>query len=352
MTTKIIPLHKPHPNWTKREESYDIRNYNNGISRKKEGNEFVYFYIKSGNEVSDQDLQRINKLRIPPAWTNLWISKDPKSSIQAIGVDIKGRKQYIYHHVHIAESDKKKFIRLLNFIKAIPSLEKVMKTHSKLPPYHLYKVITTMLSIVKSLHLRVGKEQYAQQNKSYGISSLKKTHIKIVGDVIKFRFRGKSKQMLSYSLYDPTIKSHLQLLLRLEGDKLFQYMDENDVIRRVTDTDLNKYIQEHMGSEFTVKDFRTYAANFHFIQALLNETSKRLPKNQKIIKKNIINSLKITARYLRHTKAISKKSYVMNYCINLYQDEPEYFIKRKYDDPDEVLLDILKLYKKNILDKK
>lgn len=332
-----------------REESYDIRNYENGISRKKVNNEFVYFYIKTKNEIPKHELDRIYKLKIPPAWTDLWISIDHKSNIQAIGTDTKGRKQYIYHHKHIVEAEKKKFSRLFNFIRAIPNLEKIIKNHNKLPAYHKYKVIATMLLIVKELHLRVGKEQYARENKSYGVSSLKKSHLKFEGDTIKLKFKGKSKKILSYSLKDSNIKEHLQFLLKLEGDKLFQYLDENDKVRKITDSDLNHYIQDHMGSEFTIKDFRTYAANFHFIRAILDETKKRTPKNEKVIKKNILNALKTTAHYLRHTKAISKKSYVMNFVTDLYQSQSDYFVKRKYDDPNEVLIDLLKLYKKNIL---
>jgi DNA topoisomerase-1 len=296
-----------------REDSYDIRNYKDGIFRKKINDKFIYYYIKNNKEISQKDLNRIKKLGIPPAWENLWVTIDPKSKIQAVGIDNKGRKQYRYHTDYIEIAEKKKFLRLLDFIKSLPNLENYIKIHSKLNIYDKLKVITTMLKIVKLTYMRVGKEQYARENKSYGISSLKKTHMKINGDIINFNFKGKSKQRLNYVLINHDIKSHLQILQKLEGEKLFQYIDIDNKIKKITDKDLNEYIQTFMGKDFTIKDFRTYAANYHFINFLLNETKKRLPNNDKIMKKNILTSLKKTAKFLKHTKAISKKSYVMNF---------------------------------------
>ncbi len=331
-----------------REDSYDIKNYKDGISRKKQNDKFFYFYIKNNTEINSKDLDRIKKLGIPPAWENLWVSSDSKSKIQAVGTDSKRRKQYRYHNDYIELAEKKKFIRLYDFIKALPTLENHISKHSKLNIYDKYKVITTMLKIVKLTHMRVGKEQYARENKSYGISSLKKSHMKINGDVINFNFMGKSKQRLNYVLINHDLKTHLQILEKLEGEKLFQYIDTDSKIKKITDSDLNEYIQTFMGVDFTIKDFRTYAANFHFIKNLLNETKKRLPKNDKIKKKNILKSLQKTAKFLKHTKAISKKSYVMNFIIELYMNNSSYFTSRKYNTIDDVLLELLKLYKKSI----
>lgn len=330
--------------------SHDQKHFDEGICRKRiKDNKFIYYYIKNGKEIEKNDIERINKLKIPPAWENVWIAIDKENAIQAMGVDNKNRKQYRYHELHIQEAEEQKFLRLLEFIKSIPKLEKSMKKDETLGIYSKDRVIMTMLSIVKAVHMRVGKECYAQTNKSYGISSLKKIHAKIENGKVIFRFKGKSNKRLSYSIDDHDIILHLKMLMKLQGEKLFQYIDENENIRRVTDTDLNQYIQENMGKEFTCKDFRTYAANHYFIKSVLAETQKRLPKQKNIIKKNILNALKKTAYYLRHTKAISQKSYVMKFGVDMYMNNPSYFIERKNDDPNEVLLDLLKLYKKNIL---
>jgi DNA topoisomerase-1 len=337
----------------KRMSSYDERNYSSGIYRvKTDSNKFEYFFVSTDKPISQIHLKRIHKLRIPPAWINVWISSDPLTTIQVIGTDTKGRKQYIYNEIHIKEAEKQKFLRLIDFIKRIPILDKSLEKDLSLPIYSKNRVIVTMLYIVKKVHMRVGKEQYARTNKSYGISSLKKKHVFISSnykdDVIRFRFKGKSNQRLSYTLYDHEIKRHIHILLKLEGDKLFQYIDEHNYIRKVSDTDLNEYIKENMGEQFTIKDFRTYAANLYFIETLLRETRKRTPKNQKIIKKNIKIAFMKTAKHLKHTKSISKKSYVMNYILDLYQSSPIYFIERKHSNSNRVLLELLQNYKKQI----
>jgi DNA topoisomerase-1 len=125
-----------------------------------------------------------------------------------------------------------------------------MKEHSKLDFYNKKRVIVTMLQIVKLVHMRVGKEQYARENKSYGISSLKKSHLKIINDIIRFNFKGKSRKQLSYTLRNKNIQNHLELLLKLEGEKLFQYIDDNNKIHIMNYKDLNEYIQEFMGKDF------------------------------------------------------------------------------------------------------
>jgi DNA topoisomerase-1 len=328
-----------------RAESYDKTHHDNGIYRKKVKDTFEYYYISTNKKVNKNDIERIKKLRIPPAWENVWIAKDPKSKIQVIGIDVSGKKQYLYNQEHIKQAEEEKFLRLEKFAKSMPKLEQALEIHKKLPSYHIDKVIALMLELVKRLHIRVGKEQYAKQNKSYGISSLKKTHVKVNSDTVKFSFKAKSRQNVSYTIVDRTIKNHIIELLKLKGEKLFQYVDpDNGKIKPIRDYDLNAYIQEFMG-KFSVKDFRTYAANYHFIESLLNETKKHVPKDNKTIKKNIVNAIETTAFYLRHTKSISKKSYIMNFAVQTYIDDPEFFIRRRNKDPNKVLLELLKLRK-------
>lgn len=336
----------------KGELSYDEKNYDTGIVRVKVNDnthqkepKYEYFYVKTRKKVSPEDLDRILKLKLPPAWDNVWISGTAKSDIQAVGIDSKNRKQYKYNDKHIKSAEKEKFLRLFKFIGALPKLEKIINKHLLLHVYNKDHVIATMLELVQELHLRVGKEQYAKTNKSYGISSLKKVHVKLSGDEIKFNFKGKSNQRLSYTLHDAKIRQHLDMLLKLNGDKLFQYIDDNGIIRKVYDIDINDYIQKYMGPEFSAKDFRTYAANYYFVKTLLNETKK----NTNNIKKNILNAIKVSAKHLSHTKNISKKSYIMSFCIELYMKHPEFFVSKKYDNPTTVLTEILKIYKKKMI---
>lgn len=333
--------------------SYDEKHYEEGITRKKVNNEFVYYYINNEKEITKKDLDRIKKLKIPPAWTNLWVARDSESNIQAIGTDAKGRKQYRYHHVHIELAEKDKFIRLNNFIKDIPKLNKILAQDSLKPMYDKHRIISIMLQMVQDYHMRVGKEIYAKKNRSYGISSLRKKHVKIGNGVIYLKFKGKSNQRLHYTINNEYYIKSIKMLMKLDGDKLFQYAstDQNGVekIMSISDRDLNLYIQENMGIDYSIKDFRTYGANYHFIRSLLKETQRRTPNDRKAIKKNIINAFKSTARQLKHTKSISKKSYVMNFALELYQNNPELFVEHKNEDPNDFLIILLKMYKKNIL---
>jgi DNA topoisomerase I len=321
-----------------------------GITRKRIGKSFFYYYISNEKPVAERDMKRINKLRLPPAWENIWISKDPGATIQATGMDNKNRKQYRYHEKHIKKAEEKKFVRLYKFIQATPKLNKMITKHLKLHPYDIDHVIVTMLEIIKKIHIRVGKECYVKANKSYGISSLRKHHVKITGDLIVFKFKGKSNKRLTYSFRSKHIKQHLKALMKLEGDKVFQYLDDCQKVRSVSDKDLNMYIQKWMGP-FTCKDFRTYAANFYFVKTLLQETKTRTPKSATEIKRNLRTAFRKTSFYLRHTKNIAKKSYVIDFVRELYLSDPGYFYRHRFDNPNDILLKLLKLYKSKIIGK-
>ena len=213
--------------------------------------------------------------------------------------------------------------------------------------YSKERIIALMINIVKETNMRVGKEIYAQTNKSYGICSMKKSHIKIDENkkVVKFNFKAKSNKQVQYTIKDQEIVNELILLLKLDGDKLFQYKTDNNTLLKVSDVDLNQYIQKYMGKLFTMKDFRTYAANYYFIKALIKETKKKNPINQKIAKKNLSNAQETTAFYLRHTKNISKKSYTMELIRDTYINNPNYFIENKNSKPLIILLELLKDFK-------
>ena len=323
----------------------------------KKGNpklKFKYFYARNNEEVTNEDLERINKLGLAPAYADVWVSDDPNSKIQATGLDAKKRKQYRYHPKHIEISNENKFLRLFKFIKSIPKLDEKMEEDKKNTLYSKNRTISVMLTIVRELNIRVGKECYAQTNKSYGISSLKKSHVTLTNDgtVIKLNFKAKSNKQVSYTLKDPEIVGEIKQLLNLEGEKLFQYISESNNVLRVSDIDLNQYIQNYMGKSFSCKDFRTYAANFYFIKALLAETKKRSPKNKKIIKQNLNIAQENTAFYLRHTKSISKKSYTMSLIRDMYNDNPTWFINNKNRQPLNVLIDLLKMFKDKIKEKR
>jgi DNA topoisomerase-1 len=311
---------------------------------------FKYYHIQTDKEVSAEEQLRINKLGLAPAYVDVWVSDDPNSKIQATGMDAKGRKQYRYNQLHIADANVNKFLRLYKFIKSIHKLDSAMDTDIKGPAYSKNRTISLMLKIVQKLFMRVGKEIYAKTNKSYGITSMKKSHVKIDESkwVAKFNFKDKSNKQVQYTLDDADLVKEIHQLMSLDGEKMFQYKSDANNILRATDVDLNQYIQEKMGKGFSVKDFRTYASNFYFIKSLLKETKNRNPVSKKIIKQNLNLAQENTAHYLRHTKSISKKSYTMGLIRDLYDTDPGYFIENKNKQPLTVLLDLLKKFKDNI----
>ena len=350
----------------KRAKAFDDKNRKKGIYRVEYKDEndldknnnpkikFKYYYSETNEPVTKEDQERINKLGLAPAYKNVWVSIDPNSKIQATGFDSKNRKQYRYNPKHIIKSSENKFLRLYKFIKAMPVLDKKIEADKYNEIYDKTRVISLMLQIIKELNMRVGKEVYARKNKSYGISSLKKTHVSFLDDdKLKFSYKGKSNKHVTYRLKDKYLVSEVKKLLDLEGKKLFKYINkQTQNILRVTDADINQYIQSVIGKQFTVKDFRTYAANYHFMKALLNITKKRKPKNKKILKKNLSEAQENTAFYLRHTKNISKKSYTMSLIGEMYFNNPQWFVRHYNQDPLKVLIKVLKTYRNLIKDKR
>jgi len=315
---------------------------------KKPKIKFNYYHISDNKPVSNIEQIRINKLGLAPAYEDVWVSDDPESKIQATGIDAKGRKQYRYTQTHIEDAGTEKFLRLYKFINVIHKLNKAIDNDIQGDLYSKNRTIATMLNIVKELNIRVGKECYAKINKSYGISSMKKSHIKIDETklIAKFNFKAKSNKQVQYTLTNKEIVKELINLMKLDGEKMFQYKTQSNDILKISDVELNQYIQSNIGKEFSCKDFRTYAANFYFVKALIKETRNRNPIDQKIAKKNLSLAQENTAFYLRHTKSISKKSYTMDLIRDTYISNPDYFIQNKNKQPLTVLIELLKMFKK------
>ena len=317
---------------------------------KKPKIKFKYYHLADNKPVSDEEQIRINKLGLAPAYEDVWVSDDPNTKIQATGLDAKGRKQYRYTQIHVADAGTDKFLRLYKFIKVIHKLNEAIDADIKGELYSKNRTIAIMLNIVKELNIRVGKECYAKTNKSYGISSMKKSHVKIDETklIAKFNFKAKSNKQVQYTLSNKEIVKELINLMNLEGEKMFQYKTPSNDILKVSDVDLNQYIQSNIGKEFSCKDFRTYAANFYFVKALIKETRYRNPTDQKTAKKNLSLAQENTAYYLRHTKSISKKSYTMDLIRDTYMSNPDYFIQNKNKQPLTVLIELLKMFKEKI----
>lgn len=291
---------------------------------------FRYYYYKNNREVSEKDYKRIKKLGIIPSYRDVWISENEKDKLQAYGYDNNGKKQYRYNEEFVKEMTKKKFERIVLLIEKLPKLKRVIKKDRELDIKEKDKVISLMIELLLEYHMRIGKEEYAKNNKSYGLASLKRRHVKKEGKVIRIKYMGKSKQEIEYIVEKKRYVEDIKRLLKREGkesDNIFRYGDG----KKITYKDVNEYIKRKIG-EFSAKDIRTYAANYRFVSALKR---MREPENEKEIRENIKRAYEITAERLRHTKNISKKSYVMDIIEEMYRENPIYF--KEGNDANEIM---------------
>lgn len=339
--------------------SYDEKNYSNGILRIGVKDNFQYIYTSNNVPVTNEiELERIKKLKIPPIWTYVWISIDPNSEIQVIGHDTSGKKQYLYTQKHKDEATKSKFKNLKKFISKLPKLANVLKKHKELPLFDKNRVLAIITEIILLTGIRAGKEFHAKKSGSYGITSLRKNHIKLDNnDKITLSFSGKGGIQHKHIIYDKGIHDYLEQLLKLrisnkdKDDKLFLY-HENPLstiptIKKITEHDLNNYLHENVDKDIVIKDIRTFVVNFLLIKKLLNDsTNKELTLKKK--RKILLNAIKQTAEFIQHTPNISKKSYIHPKILEEFVNNYDYFYtsnkneKSKGSDPVNILIDLLK----------
>lgn len=259
---------------------------------------------------------RIKKLVIPPAWENVWICKRPDGHLQATGIDKLGRKQYKYHPRWNQVRNQTKFYRLRAFGEALPAIRKRIETDLKLPGYPQNKVLAAMVSLLERMNIRVGNAFYEKLYGSFGLTTLKDHHVKINGTNLKLMFRGKKGIEHSLSLKSHKLSKIIQGCKDIPGKELFQYYDEEGIRRTVDSGMINNYIREISGSDFTAKDFRTWAGTLHAIHAFkevgefttITEMNKKIPA-----------ALDIVAKQLGNTRTVTRKYYVHPVVINLYQ---------------------------------
>jgi len=328
-------------------QSYDEKNYENGILRKKdklinkEKNLYSYKYIdaKNNKEIKDEKiLERIRKLRIPPKWNYVWISKDPNTEIQVIGHDDRGKKQYLYTTEHKINATNKKFGNLSLLVSLIPKLDKVLEEDSKLGDYDKNKILSTITKIILITGIRAGKEFHVTRNKSYGITSLRKKHIKFNDEKkeVILKFKGKSNIIHTHKINNEYIFNHLKNIYKLklsndDDDKLFLYYDkQNKEVKKINEFDLNDYLHNKIHPDIVIKDLRTYLVNYLLISSLLKNTTLKITKQSKPkLKKFIKQEIEKVAEYIQHTPSICKNSYIYPPIIEKFLNDPNYFLNKK-----------------------
>lgn len=285
--------------------------------RIRKGKGFCYT-DDSGQHVSDPELKDFFKsLVIPPAWEQVTINSSPRAKIQATGYDAKGRKQYIYNPKYRQQQDDLKFDRIIRFANRLEHMRRVTGQHLRKRKLNRDKVLATMVRLLEAAFFRPGNEYYRKANQSFGLTTLRSRHLEIRGNEMIFTFRGKSGQEQEKHIVDARLTKIVQELDELPGYEIFKYMDEDGNIHDIRSNDLNEYIREVMGEEFSAKDFRTWAGTVIAAMAL-DELGAVASEDQKRLKKNIRDAVVTVSEKLGNTPAIARSSYIDPRVISHY----------------------------------
>ena len=301
-----------------------------GIARRRNGHGFK-FVRPTGAAIKDSEtIERVRRLAVPPAWDEVWISPDPRGHIQAVGRDAKGRKQYRYHEQWRRVRDDAKYDHVVDFAKALPAIRRAARRHLKLKGLPKQKVLAAVVLVMEKTLIRVGNDEYAKQNDSYGLTTLQDRHAKVNGQRVRFTFRGKSGVEHDIDLDDPELSKIVHKCRELPGHELFQYVDEQGAVRDIGSTDVNDYLRTITGQDFTAKDYRTWAGTVLAAKALKEfeaigsgsngDGSGAAKKKAGGLKKNMVRAIETVAARLGNTKAVCRKCYIHPAVLDAYLD--------------------------------
>ena len=288
-----------------------------GISRRRVGSGFRYVNPQGAIVRDEEELKRIRALAIPPAWRDVWICPDPRGHLQATGRDARGRKQHRYHPRWRMVRDEAKFDRILEFAAALPALRRRTRDDMAVSGLPRRKVIAAVVQLLEKTLIRVGNDEYARDNQSFGLTTLRDSHARISGSTIRFRFRGKAGKFHDIAFSDARLARIVKRCQELPGRELFQYLDEDGNVQDIGSADVNDYLREVMGREFTAKDFRTWTGTVLAARAL-QELREFGSDTQG--KKNILKAVEAVAGVLGNTRSVCRKCYIHPAIVDAYLD--------------------------------
>lgn len=296
-----------------------VRDDKPGITRKKSGKSYQYFTPDKKRVTDEGTIARINKLAIPPAYTEVWICPYENGHMQATGRDARGRKQYRYHPKWAEIRSETKFTQIGEFAAALPDIRKTVQKHLRLPGLPREKVLAAIVALMDQCNMRIGNDQYAKENKSYGLTTIRKKHVEVAGDTIRFEFTGKSGKWWQRDVNSKQIARIVKHCEELPGQELFKYLAEDGTRKDVKSDDVNDYLREISGKPFSAKDFRTWSATALAIQLLgalePNEHTGRASA------KALNDTIKQIAEAMGHTPAICRKCYIYPGVVDAYTEE-------------------------------
>ena len=287
-----------------------------GISRRRMGRHFSYRRADGSLVRDPRGLARIKSLAIPPAWTHVWICPTPYGHLQATGRDARGRKVYRYHHEFRAARDEVKFDQLAAFGRALPRIRRRIEADLSRPGLSREKVLATIVALLDAAQIRVGNDEYARQNGSFGLTTLRDRHARVSGQTIRLRFRGKSGRVHNIGLSDRRLARIVARCQELPGQMLFQYIEDDGEPTAVASEDVNAYLREITDGQFTSKVFRTWAATVFAAEAL---AAMGPPESQSEAKRNLVTAIDATAERLGNTRAVCRSSYIHPLIIESYE---------------------------------
>jgi DNA topoisomerase-1 len=286
-----------------------------GFSRRRTGRGFVFLDM-DGKPIRDEEqLRRIKALVIPPAWTDVWICPRQDGHLQATGRDSKHRKQYRYHSRWREVRDETKYGRLLLFGESLPVIRKRVDEDIALPGLPRERVLGTVVQLLEKALIRVGNEQYARSNGSFGLTTLRNRHVSVKGSTLRFEFKGKSGRKHRMGITDRRLAKIVKRCQDLPGHELFQYEDENGEYQSVDSADVNRYLREVSGTDFSAKDFRTWAGT---VRAAITLRELGPARSERGAKRLIATAVSITAEELGNTPAVCRKCYIHPAVVEAY----------------------------------
>ena len=279
-------------------------------------NGFLYRYPDTGETVREERvLRRIEELKVPPAYREVRIARGPSAKVQAIGYDSSGKLQYVYSRGYRERKEREKFERVLRFADVLPEMRRVTSNHLRRKRLDREKVLATMTRLINAAYFRVGEERYAKRNSTFGIATVRRKHLRIEGDDMIFEYAGKWGQHQRKCVTDPRLRRVVEECLEVPGYEVFKYLDDACEVRDVKARDLNLYVKEVMGEEFTPKDFRTWAGT---LIAAVKLAELGVTEDVKLAKSNVLSAVDDVAQRLGNTRDIARASYISPRVIDHY----------------------------------
>jgi DNA topoisomerase I len=287
-----------------------------GIKRRRAGKGFAYLDA-DGKRIDEETLARIKRLAIPPAWTDVWICTSRSGHLQATGRDARGRKQYKYHALYRETRDENKYGRLIEFAHKLPAIRRQVDRDLRRHGLPREKVLAAVVRLLEMTLIRVGNEEYARSNNSFGLTTMRDRHVEVGGSKVFFQFRGKGGRQHKVALSDRRLAEVVRRCRDLPGKELFQYLDDDGVTQSIDSGDVNDYLREISGEDFTAKDFRTWAGTVLAAVALAEAGQA---SSEREARRNIVRAVERVATRLGNTPAVCRAGYVHPRLLHAYRD--------------------------------